>query len=70
MICPNIKDFYVGEDAEKIRGVLELNYPIEHGEINNWDDMEIIWGHIFINELRIYPEDHNILITECSEHSK
>ena len=70
MICPNIKDFYVGEDAEKIRGVLELNYPIEHGEIKKWDDMEKIWGHIFINELRIYPEDHNILITECSEHSK
>ena len=66
----NRDDFYVGSDAESLRGVLKLNYPIEHGEIKNWDDMEKIWGHIYDNELRVEPEERNILITECSENKK
>ena len=66
----NEKEFFVGEEAENYRGVLKLNYPIEHGEINDWDDMEKIWGHIFTNELRVAPEEHNVMITEFSEYSK
>ena len=53
-------EFFVGTDAEFKRGVLKLNCPIEHGIVNNWFDMEKIWGHIFTNELRIAPEEHNI----------
>ena len=29
------------------RGVLTLKYPIEHGIVTNWDDMEKIWHHTF-----------------------
>jgi hypothetical protein len=25
------------------RGVLSIQYPIEHGIVTNWDDMEKIW---------------------------
>ena len=39
----NEKDSYVGDDAMAKRGVLKLSYPIEHGIIENWDDMEKIW---------------------------
>lgn len=39
----NEKDVYVGDDAMAKRGVLKLTYPIEHGIIENWDDMEKIW---------------------------
>ena len=38
---------YVGSDAEAKRGVLRLNYPIKHGVVTNWDDMEKIWEYIF-----------------------
>jgi len=37
---------------------LKLGYPIEHGVITNWDDMEKIWHHCFYNELRVTPEEH------------
>lgn len=50
------KEFYIGEEAYAIKGVLKLSYPIEHGIITNWDDMEKIWHHCFYNELRVHPD--------------
>ena len=38
------------------RGICKISYPIEHGIVNNWDDMELIWHHTFYDELRAEPE--------------
>ncbi len=35
MVGGNKKEFFVYADAEAKRGVLKLNYPLEHGV---WDD--------------------------------
>ncbi|CAF4106100.1 unnamed protein product [Adineta steineri] len=59
-------DYFIGNKLFKDRDTsLNCSYPMEHGIVTNWDDMEKIWHHIFVSELRIKPEEHPVLLTEA-----
>ncbi|ETW28240.1 hypothetical protein PFFCH_04397 [Plasmodium falciparum FCH/4] len=49
---------------EEYRGLLKVTYPINHGIIQNWNDMENIWIHVY-NSLKINSDEHPILLTEA-----
>lgn len=60
------KQMYIGNEAQAKRGAgLTLSYPLRHGIVDAWDDMESIWHHLLFHELRIDPAAHPMLLTEA-----
>ncbi|HDD67515.1 MAG TPA: actin, cytoplasmic 2 [Candidatus Thorarchaeota archaeon] len=59
------RDYYIGEEAINLRGVLRLVYPITHGTIDDWDAMEKIWSYTFYNDLKVDPSENPVLLTEA-----
>ncbi|KAF9358323.1 Arp2/3 complex subunit, actin nucleation center [Mortierella sp. AD094] len=57
-------DFFIGDEAVANSKTYALNYPIRHGQIENWDHMERYWEQSIFKYLRCEPEDHSFLLTE------
>lgn len=60
-----VQDLMIGDEASKLRSMLEVNYPMENGMVRNWEDMLHIWDYTFGEEkLNIDPKKCKILLTE------
>jgi actin len=70
MVGVESKAEYIGDEAQKMRGVLKLMYPIESGIVTDWPLMEKVWEHCFTNELRVDPSEHKVLLTEAPLNPK
>jgi centractin len=57
-------DVFIGPRAQELRGLLKIRYPLEHGIVTDWDDMEKIWTYVYEQELKTLSEDHPVLLTE------
>uniref|UniRef100_UPI00398E86BA actin, cytoplasmic 1-like isoform X1 n=1 Tax=Pristiophorus japonicus TaxID=55135 RepID=UPI00398E86BA len=65
MLGAGHKEYYIGEEAQAKRGVLSLKYPIKHGIVTSWDDMEKVWRHVYDCELRLKSHERPVLLTEA-----
>lgn len=50
-------DVFIGKRAEELRGLLKIRYPLEHGIVTDWDDMERIWQFMYQEELKTLSEE-------------
>jgi len=58
-------DCFIGKKAQEIRGLLKIKYPLEHGIVTDWTEMEKIWQYLYSEELKTSPEEHPVLLTEA-----
>ncbi|PWN41841.1 actin-like protein 3 [Ceraceosorus guamensis] len=57
-------DFFIGNEAVANAKTYQLEQPIKHGLVENWDLMERFWEQCFFKYLRAEPEDHYTMLTE------
>ena len=59
-------DFFIGDEALAAGNNpgYGIRYPVRHGQVENWDDMERFWSNSIFKYLRVEPEDHYFLLTE------
>jgi actin-related protein 2 len=60
-----VTDLMVGDDASKLRSMLEVNYPMENGIVRNWEDMLHLWDFTFgPQKMDIDPKECKVMLTE------
>jgi len=65
-----IKDIMVGDEAQKLRNMLQITYPLENGIVRNWEDIQYVWDYTFFEKLKINPKDTKIMLTEAPMNPK
>ncbi|KAK3739398.1 hypothetical protein QZH41_018444 [Actinostola sp. cb2023] len=58
-----------GNEAIGKRNELNLSYPMEHGAVTNWEDMEKFWKHAF-GKLDVDLENHRVVMTEMQNENR
>ncbi|XP_042334559.1 actin-1-like [Sceloporus undulatus] len=64
MFGPVQRQYYVGKEAQAKRGILSFKYPVEHGIVTSWDDMEKIWR--WIQSITTNPKELALMFQESA----
>ena len=60
------REVFIGDEAEAHRGIMKLDYPMTHGIVENWADMEKVWTYVYgKTKLGVNSEEHPVLLTEA-----
>lgn len=58
-------DFFIGHEAANEKRLnYSIDYPIRHGIVENWDNMEKYWQRCIYQYMCCDPEEHYFLLTE------
>lgn len=56
-------EVFIGQKAAtELRGLLKIRYPLEHGIVTDWDDMEKIWGYVYDEGLKTLSEEVRLTV--------
>ena len=66
-----LKPIMIGDEVIPFRSLLNLNYPMKKGNIENKDDMSLLWDYCIRKKLGIEGDlkDRKILLTEIPKNS-
>lgn len=53
---------FIGDRAQELRGLLKIRYPLEHGIVTDWDDMERIWEYVYSEGLKTLSEEVSLMV--------
>jgi len=59
-----LKDVMIGDECAKYRAMLDVSYPIEEGQVRDWEGMEHLWNYTFGEKLGIDCKEHKVMLTE------
>lgn len=60
-----VKDLMIGDEASKLRSMLEVTYPMENGIVRNWEDMCHVWDYTFgSDKMNIKAQECKVMLTE------
>ncbi|XP_050822027.1 actin-related protein T3 isoform X4 [Gopherus flavomarginatus] len=65
MLGAGQKDLYIGDEAQAKRGILSIRYPVEHGIVTSWADMEAVWKNVYDHDLKMKASERPALFTEA-----
>ncbi|XP_043542200.1 actin-3-like isoform X2 [Chiloscyllium plagiosum] len=57
-------DYYVGAAIPADSWVVKTPV-VTNGVVTDWDALEMLWHHVFYQELRVAPEEHAILLSDA-----
>ena len=52
MLTLGLSDSYVGRQAQTLQGILNIRQPFKQGCVQHWDDLELLWDHVWKHELK------------------